>query len=55
MTVKIDKNDSKNLKKILSEKLKKAPQKGNLSKHFGKLKRNIDGLAYQTSLRENED
>lgn len=55
MTVKIDKKDSKNLKKILNEKLKKTPKKGNLSKHFGKIKRNLDGLEYQNSIRENED
>ena len=55
MTVIIEKKDSKNLKKILSEKLKKKPEKGNLSEHFGKLKRNLDGLEYQISVRENED
>ena len=55
MTLKIDKQDSKNLKKILSEKLKKTNKKGNLSKHFGKLKRDIDGLEYQLTVRENED
>ena len=51
MTVKIDKNSSKNLKQILIDKLKKKPKKGNLSKHFGKLKRNIDGLEYQIAIR----
>jgi hypothetical protein len=55
MTLVIDKNGSKNLKKILSEKLKKTPVKGNISKHFGQLKRNIDGLEYQLLIRENED
>lgn len=30
-------------------------KKGKLSKHYGKLKRNIDGLNYQISIRENED
>lgn len=55
MTLIIDKKDAKNLKKILSEKLKKTPKKGNLSSHFGKLKREIDGLEYQHALRENED
>lgn len=55
MTVIIDKNNSKNAAKILSEKLKKKRKKGNLVKHFGKLKRNIDGLDYQNSVRENED
>jgi hypothetical protein len=28
---------------------------GNLSKNFGKLKRNIDGLEYQLETRKNED
>jgi hypothetical protein len=55
MTVVIDKSNSKSTAKILSEKLKKSTKTGNLTKHFGKLKRNIDGLEYQNSARENED
>lgn len=55
MTVTINKSNSKNISKILNEKLKKSSGTGNLAKHFGKLKRNFDGLAYQTSVRENED
>ena len=55
MTVLIDKSNLKDTSKILSEKLKKSTKIGNLSKHFGKMKRNIDGLAYQISARENED
>jgi len=55
MTVVIDKSNLKNTSKILSEKLKKSSKTGNLTKHFGKLKRNIDGLEYQISSRENED
>jgi hypothetical protein len=55
MTVVIDKNNSANASKILAEKLKRRSTKGNLAKHYGKLKRNIDGLKYQISLRENED
>lgn len=55
MTVVIDKSNLKNTSKILNEKLKKSAKKGNLTKHFGKLKRNIDGLDYQISVRENED
>jgi len=55
MTVVIDKNNSANASKILAEKLKKRGTKGNLAKHYGKLKRNIDGLKYQISLRENKD
>ncbi len=55
MTVVIDILNLKNTSKILSEKLKKSTKTGNLTKHFGKLKRNIDGLNYQISARENED
>ena len=55
MTLVIDKQGSKNLKKLLSEKLKNQTKKGNLSNHFGKLKRDIDGLKYQLLIRENED
>jgi len=56
MTVLIDKNNSKNISEILSEKLKKRKKKeGNLAKHYGKLKRNIDGLSYQIAIRKNED
>ena len=55
MTLIIDKSNLKNTAKILNEKLKKSGKKGNLMKHFGKLKRNIDGLTYQISIRENED
>lgn len=55
MTIIFDKNNIKNASKILSEKLKTFPnKKGNLSKHFGKLKRNLDGLAYQMEIRKNE-
>ena len=52
MTLIINKSNSKNIAKLLTEKLKKEPKKGNLSKHFGKLKRNLDGLNYQTKIRE---
>ena len=55
MTVVIDKNNAPDASKILAAKLKKSSRKGNLAKHYGKLKRNIDGLKYQTALRENED
>ncbi len=47
MTLVINKNNSANDSKILAEKLKKRSTKGNLVKHYGKLKRNIDGLKYQ--------
>jgi len=55
MTLVIDKSNSKNLAKLLTDKLKRKPKKGNLAKHFGKLKRNLDGLEYQNEIRENED
>jgi hypothetical protein len=48
------KNTKKEIDSLL-EKKEKAVSKGNLSKHFGKLKRNIDGLEYQTEARKNED
>lgn len=55
MTLVIDKKGSKNLKKLLSEKVKKTSTNGNLLKHFGQLKRDIDGLEYQLLIRENKD
>ncbi len=55
MTIVVNKKGSKNLKKLLSEKVKKSSANGNLSKHFGQLKRDIDGLEYQLLIRENED
>jgi hypothetical protein len=55
MTVVIDNTNSKNIQNILKAKLKTSNKKGNLAKHFGKLKRNLDGLNYQIKLRENED
>ena len=55
MTVVIDQSNLKDTSKILSKKLKKTPKSGNLSKHFGKLKRDLDGLEYQLEMREIED
>lgn len=55
MTVIIDKSNSKNVENILTSKLNKTSKKGNLSEHFGKLKRKIDGLKYQIAIRKNED
>jgi hypothetical protein len=55
MTVIIDKTNSKNISKILNEKLGKRKKTGNLTKHFGKLKRKIDGLVYQLDIRKNKD
>ncbi len=55
MTLVINKNNAKNISELLSKKLKNTSKKSNLSNHFGKLKRNIDGLAYQFIIRENEN
>ena len=40
---------------VFLEKKESSTAKGNLSKHFGKLKRNIDGLEFQLEIRKNED
>jgi hypothetical protein len=55
MTIVINRQNLKKNPKILSERLRKPSKPGNLAKHFGKLKREIDGLQYQISSRENED
>lgn len=49
------KNTKKEIDTILEKKEKSDSKEGNLSKHFGKLKRNIDGLEYQLEIRKNED
>ena len=54
MTVIIKKNNSANTSKILIEKLKKSKKKGNLEKHFGRLKRELDGLEFQQQVRKDE-
>jgi hypothetical protein len=55
MVLIIKKKESKKEIETLLEKREKSNSKGNLSKHFGKLKRNIDGLEYQLEIRKNED
>ncbi len=55
MTIIIDKSNTENIGKLLSDKLQKTKSKGNLAKHFGKLKRNLDGLSFQSEIRRNED
>ncbi|WP_461532833.1 hypothetical protein [Sinomicrobium sp.] len=55
MTVVITKNNSEKVNEILADRLKKKKGMGNLAKHYGKLKRKIDGLEYQIAIRENED
>lgn len=53
MTLVINKSNLKNIDKLLKAKLNKISKKGNLAKHFGKLKRNIEGLKYQLEIRKN--
>lgn len=55
MTLLIDNSDLKKVEKLLRQKNKKNKNEGNLSKHFGNLKRKIDGLEYQLKVRQNED
>jgi hypothetical protein len=49
-----NKESKKEVINLLEKKINSLP-KGNLSKHFGKLKRNIDGLEYQVEARKNEN
>jgi len=55
MSIVIDKSNIKNIEKILKKKLKSKTTKGNLSTHFGKLKRSLDGLEYQKEIRADEN
>jgi hypothetical protein len=55
MVLLIKKKETKKEIDILLKKKDKSNSEGNLSKHFGKLKRNIDGLEYQLEIRKNED
>jgi hypothetical protein len=51
MLLKIRLLDLKNIEFLLSQKVNTVQSKGNLEKHYGKLKRGIDGLQYQKELR----
>jgi hypothetical protein len=55
MVLIIKKKESKKEIETLLKKRGKSNSQGNLVKHFGKLKRNIDGLEYQLEIRKNED
>ncbi len=55
MTVIIRKTDIKNLSKILTNNLDEKDSSGKLTKHFGKLKRDLDGLKYQSEIRKDEN
>ncbi len=54
MTINIQTANNSETSKILNQKFRKSKKNGNLSKHFGKLVRKIDGLNYQNTIRENE-
>jgi hypothetical protein len=51
MTLVIDKNNANKLPDLLKKRIKSKSSKGKLVKHFGVLKRNIDGLEYQHKIR----
>lgn len=53
MTTIINSKNSKEIQNFL--KNRKVSNSGNLKKYFGILKRNIDGLKFQTEIRKNED
>lgn len=55
MTVTINKKNIAQAISILEEKVKRGRKEGNLTKHFGKLKRGLDGLSYQITAREDEN
>jgi len=51
----VNKKNSQDLSELLSDKLKKSRSEGKLVKHFGKLKRNLDGLQYQLEVRDDDN
>ncbi|WP_159430228.1 hypothetical protein [Cruoricaptor ignavus] len=55
MTVVINQKNAKETSEKLKRNIRKKTEKGNLKKHFGKLKRDIDPLEYQLEMRKNED
>ncbi|GGD55208.1 hypothetical protein GCM10011514_19240 [Emticicia aquatilis] len=55
MTIVIKSNSKNTDVDLLLKKLKESPKKQGLRKHFGLLKRNIDGLELQKELRNEWD
>ena len=55
MTLIINKDSPEKIAKLLENKLSTKSRSGKLNKHFGKLKRKIEGLNYQKLIRANED
>lgn len=52
--IKVPKNPTKKQLEEVKKKIKNLPRK-NIAKHFGALKRGIDGLEYQKSIRNEWD
>lgn len=55
MTIIVKKSNLKEIAIELKNKMQLKDQAKGLKKHYGKLKRNLDGLAYQNNIRSNED
>ncbi len=52
--IKVPKNATKEQLEEIKKKIENLPRK-NIAKHFGSLKRGIDGLEYQKKLRDEWD
>jgi len=55
MTLVLDSSKPEEVRNLLKSKLNSTTKSGNLSSHYGKLKRNLDGLTYQKEVRKDED
>lgn len=55
MTIIVKESNVKEVTLELKKQIKKKEEQQSLKKHFGKLKRNIDGLKYQLEIRSDED
>jgi len=51
MTIIVKKSNLKEVTSDLKKKIESKDQNSGLKKHFGKLKRNLDGLTYQHQKR----
>ena len=54
MIIRINKSNMHRIGRILRNNFGNQAKTGNLKKHFGKLKRGLDGLEYQVSTRNAE-
>jgi len=55
MIIIVKKSNLKEVTSDLRKKIESKDQNNGLKKHFGKLKRNLDGLTYQQQIISNED